>query len=68
MTISDSNHDISRETCPECGGTQFYFDEFAFRSDLELPPKPWYGIDPYSDPAYHGVWVCSACGHYMLNS
>lgn len=49
-------------TSPECG-EQMYWDDNCMAPDVELPPKPWFGIDPYSDPAYLGAWVCWKCGH-----
>lgn len=48
--------------CPNCG-EELFWDENALKPDAELPPKPWYGIDPYSDPAYLGAWTCWKCGY-----
>lgn len=62
-TIEESGQ-IQNE-CPYCGSTKSYYDEYALKPDAELPPKPWYGIDPYSDPEYLGVWVCSSCHRYL---
>ncbi len=62
---TDDQPKPDNNVCPYCGSTSCYYDAFAFRTDMELPPKPWYGFDPYSDPDYHGAWICSSCGQQL---